>query len=157
MGVPESVLSNLFRNTHFPRDGLKDLGWHQHTVAVEKLILGELIEISSRQDARQAICRKQLTIYHPPKSSPFCKYGVFQHPRLLSPAESESVNRCGVCSAFRAIGSARHHPLTRFGRQRLSCYVGFAYLRILRLSIQTNIDGFQQQRQSPRLRPKPRV
>ena len=79
---------------------------------------------------------------------------VNEHIGLLSQAESESVNRCGVCSAFRAIGSDRHHPLSRFGRQRLSCYVGFAYLRILRLSIQTNIDGFQQQRQSPRLRPK---
>jgi hypothetical protein len=47
------------------------------SVAVEKLILGELIEVSSRQDALQAIRRKRLTIYHPPKSSPFVNMGFF--------------------------------------------------------------------------------
>jgi hypothetical protein len=40
-------------------------------VAVEKLILGELIEDSSRQDPLQAICKKQLTIYDFPKSCSF--------------------------------------------------------------------------------------
>jgi hypothetical protein len=54
-------------------------------VAVEKLILGELIEDSSRQDALQAICKKQLTIYDFPKSCSFMNVEFFNTHRLINP------------------------------------------------------------------------
>jgi hypothetical protein len=56
-------------------------------VAVEKLILGELRENSSRQEALQAIFSGWVDIFYHRIRGRFHRKRVFQQPRLLAPTE----------------------------------------------------------------------
>src|SRR5712672_33972 len=75
-------------------------------VAVEKLRWRKRAKITSRQDALRAICRKRLTIYHPPNRAVLVNIEFFNSHRpshsANSPVERFSEFRVGL-SATRTL------------------------------------------------------
>jgi hypothetical protein len=65
-------------------------------VGVEKLILGELAENSSRQDALQAIFSDQVDIFYYRIRGRLCGKRVFQHPQAESLVEARCRSFVGL-------------------------------------------------------------